>query len=168
MTVHTLAFDRRERPTRLRFAAVSRDRSDLPVRVLRPTDIRTAAGLCHAVRCHIFHSDTCPFHSMFLTAQVLYRFYFFCPPSVFFRSVFGQSNILHPQPVSCQLLILFSLRYCHRFFDTSINSSHNDPKSIPTAAASCGRRLVGVMPGSVFASRQYRFSSPSIMKSILP
>ena len=34
------------------------------------------------------------------------------------------------------------------------------------AAASCGIRLVGVIPGNVFASRQYMFPSSSIRKSI--
>lgn len=32
--------------------------------------------------------------------------------------------------------------------------SHSSPKSIPAAAASCGSREVGVMPGNVLPSRQ--------------
>ena len=36
--------------------------------------------------------------------------------------------------------------------------SHSSSYEMPTAAASCGTRLVGVMPGSVFTSRKYILS----------
>ena len=38
--------------------------------------------------------------------------------------------------------------------EISISFSHSSLKLMPTTAASCGNKLVGVMPGSVFASRQ--------------
>src|SRR6185436_11637117 len=44
-------------------------------------------------------------------------------------------------------------------------SSHALANSIPTAAADCGKRLVRVIPGRVFTSRQYGVPSLSSRKS---
>ena len=40
--------------------------------------------------------------------------------------------------------------------DSAMMCSHSSPYPIPTAAASCGTRLVGVMPGRVLISRNQR------------
>ena len=53
------------------------------------------------------------------------------------------------------------------FKDNSIIFSHKSSYDIPTAAASCGSKLVGVIPGSVFASKQYGSFVSERIKSIL-
>jgi len=44
--------------------------------------------------------------------------------------------------------------YLYFSIELSMILWHRSPKDIPTAAASCGSSDVGVMPGSVFVSRQ--------------
>ena len=50
----------------------------------------------------------------------------------------------------------FVMMFLPKYFfnDTIIISSQSSPKLLPCASAICGIRLVGVIPGSVFASRQ--------------
>ena len=49
---------------------------------------------------------------------------------------------------------------------SSIRRSSSAPKSSPMTAASCGTRLVGVMPGRVFTSSRVRRPSGDRMKSV--
>ena len=51
-------------------------------------------------------------------------------------------------------IFLFHSYPSYFFKEIAISFSYNSLKFIPMTAASCGSRLVGVMPGSVFASRQ--------------
>ena len=69
---------------------------------------------------------------------------------IFKRHVFHSQSLLYPQPRNASFRI----------------HSHRSSNPTPMACASCGIREVGVMPGSVLASRQYTLPSFAIMKSM--